>query len=315
MTASPPTSTPSRPRRSAASSCDRPRRENGCARANTSTRAAGIARRRSASGAPATPGARPGASPGITRPWASPRSPPRAGAPSARRRRPRAASSRRLCGRRRPPTGRDSETRSARAAAARGPPRRHGDGRMRRPSGKRSRHGRTPRAAWPPLASGGDRSIAWRSRLTNSRLPMPPPLGRHRGVGPRGRRVARRRPRARGMVGRARAHESAGFGSRRRPHGTRPVTRPAPSVAAPTRRNRRGAGRRRPAGGKNWASTKPPSARGSAPGARTRASAARRAATWLRAASTAPRRRSRRWATCPPRRRPGREPRPPASLR
>ena len=49
---------------------------NGCARASTSTRAAGIGRRRSASGAPATPGARPEASPGITRPWASRRSPP-----------------------------------------------------------------------------------------------------------------------------------------------------------------------------------------------------------------------------------------------
>jgi len=42
VTASPPTSTPSRPRRSAASSCDRPRRGNGCARASTFTLAAGI---------------------------------------------------------------------------------------------------------------------------------------------------------------------------------------------------------------------------------------------------------------------------------
>ena len=222
-----------------------------------------------------------------------------------------------LCGRRPAPTGRDSETRSARAAAARGPPRRRGDGRTRRPSGRRSRRGRTPRAAGPPPASGGGRSTAWRSRPTRpAGSPMPPAAGKtsRSGTAPSPRGGAPVASARRGRPKPAPTNRRAA-GSRRRPHGTRPVTRPARSAAAPMRRSRRGAGRRRPAAGKSSASTNRPSARGSAPGARTRASAARRAATWPRAASTAPPRRSRRSATCPPPRTPGREPRTPASRR
>ena len=85
-----------------------------------------------------------------------------------------------------------------------------------------------------------------------------PPLGRHRGVGPRGRRVAGRRSGARGLVGRSpRPRIGASLGSRRRPPGTRPATRRARSAAAPMRRSRRGAGRRRPAAGKSSASISP----------------------------------------------------------